>query len=359
MLLPLTFPAYASIQDASGPPINVIESDFNSEQTASFVSWRTENGLHHTAVGSSKGSINVFSFYPTNAPNSDFRARLTVTLPSEHNPPTAPSSSPSHSRRHSRSLQSPSSLSFNQALINVSARARVVSGVSHEQVEAPKNYVDFEDEPERLKDILRSNSKHKRTLADSILPSFDRGVVIEQSPGPASPTLLPILPNSPSGAASTSKNKDDPRSLLSATNSPTFPLGPLSAPSSPRQLSPHFDGSPSRGTVKASIILDSCGPGHAASAMRYIETVDLLVVLQESGCVLSLPTYIASPLSLLVIYLFLTCGTIRVWQHVHARPRDHIRIGFGNGRPFGWCLRGTYVVLLLYCASTKFICTSM
>lgn len=335
MLLPLTCPAYARIQDISGPQINVLESDFNSEQTTSFVSWRTENGLHHTAAGSSTGSINVFSFYPTNAPRSDSRARLTVTPPSEHNPPTAPSSSPSHSRRHSRSLQSPSSLSFNQALINVSARARVVSGVSREQVEAPKNYVDFEDEPGRLKDILRSNSKHKRTLADSIMPSFDRGVVIEQSPVPASPPLLPTLPNSPSGVSSTSKNKDDPRSLLSATNSPTFPPGSLSAPPSPRQLSPHFDSSPSRGTVKSSIILDPCGPGHAASAMRYIEAVDLLVVLQESGCVLSLPTYIASPSSLLAIYLLLTCGTVRVWQHVNARPRNHIRISFGNGRQFG------------------------
>ncbi|KAG1836125.1 hypothetical protein DFJ58DRAFT_735218 [Suillus subalutaceus] len=282
MLLPLTFPAYANIQDASGPPIRVIESDFNSEQTASFISWRTENGLDHTAVGSSNGSINVFIFHPTNIPILDSRARPTITPPSEHNPPTAPSPSPSHSRRHSRSLQSPSSLSFNQALINVSARARVVSGVSCEQVEAPKNYVDFEDEPGRLKDILRSNSKHKRTLADSILPNFDRGVVIEQSPAPASPTLLPTLPNSSSGASSTSNNKDDPRSLLSATNSPAFPSGSLSVLPSPRQLSP-FDGSPSCGTVKASIILDPCGPGHAVSGMRYLETADLLVVLQESG----------------------------------------------------------------------------
>ncbi|KAG2114253.1 uncharacterized protein F5147DRAFT_678636 [Suillus discolor] len=282
MLLPLTFTAYASILDASGPPINLIESDFNSEQTTSFVSWRTENGLDHTAVGSSKGSITVFSFHPTNTPNLDSRARLTITPPSEHNPPTVPSPSPSHSRRHSRSLQSPSSLSFNQVLLNVSARARVVSGVSHEQVEAPKNYVDFEDEPERLKDILKSNSKHKRTLADSILPSFDRGVVIEQSPASNSPTLLPTLPNSPSGASSTSKHKDDPRSLLPETNFPTFSPGSSSAPPSPRPLSP-FDGSPSRGIVKASIILEPCGPGNAPSAMRYIETMDLLVVLQESG----------------------------------------------------------------------------
>lgn len=311
MLLPLTFTAYASIRDASGPPINLIESDFNSEQTTSFVSWRTENGLDHAAVGSSKGSISIFSFHPTNTPNLDSRARLTITPPSEHNQPTVPSPSPSHSRRHSRSLQSPSSLSFNQVLLNVSARARVVSGVSHEQVEAPKNYVDFEDEPERLKDILRTNSKHKRTLADSILPSFDRGVVIEQSPAPNSPTLLPTLPNSPSGASSTSKNKDDSRSLLPETNSPTFSPGSSSAPPSPRPLSP-FDGSPSRGIVKASIILEPCGPGNAPSAMRYIETMDLLVVLQESGCVLSPPTYITSPLSLLAIYLPLTCGTVRV-----------------------------------------------
>ncbi|KAG2359683.1 hypothetical protein BDR07DRAFT_1487951 [Suillus spraguei] len=284
MLLPLTFHAYASIQDATGPPINVMESDFNSEQTTSFVSWRTENGLHYTAVGSSKGSINIFSFHPANTPNLDLRARPTtsITPPFEYNPPSAPSSSPSHSRRHSRSLQSPSSLSFNQALINVSARARVVSGVSREQVEAPKNYVDFEDEPGRLKDILMGNSKPKRTLADSILTSFDRGVVIEQSPASAPPTLQPTLPNSLSSASSMSKNKDDPRSLLSAINPPTFPPGSPSASPSPRQLSP-FDGSPSRGTIKASIILDPGGHGHAVSAMRYIETANLLVVLQESG----------------------------------------------------------------------------
>jgi hypothetical protein len=358
MLIPLTFPAYASIQDASGPPINLVESDLNSEQTTSFVSWRTENGLDHAAVGSSKGSINVFSFHPTNTPNLDSRARLTITPPSEHNPPTAPSPSPSHSRRHSRSIQSPSSLLFNQVSINVSARARVVSGISREQVEAPKNYVDFEDEPERLKDILKSNNKHKRTLADSILPSFDRGVVIEQLPAPASPTLMPTLPNSPSSASSTSKNKDDPRSRLSVTNSPTFPPGSGSALPSPRQLSP-FDGSPSRGTVKASIILDPCGPGHAVSAMRYLETVVLLVVLQESGCVLLPSTYITSPSSLLAICRSLTCGTVRVSQHVNARLQDHIKINYGNGRLSGWCLRGTYVVFVVILCSVKFICILM
>lgn len=158
----------------------------------------------------------------------------------------------------------------------------MVSGVSREQVEAPKNYVDFEDEPGRLKDILMGNSKPKRALADSILTSFDRGVVIEQSPASAPPTLQPTLPNSPSSASSTSKNKDDPRSLLSAINSPTFPPGSPSVSPSPRQLSP-FDGAPSRGTIKAGIILDPGGHGHAVSAMRYIETADLLVVLQESG----------------------------------------------------------------------------
>ncbi|KAG1739452.1 uncharacterized protein EDB91DRAFT_1135335 [Suillus paluster] len=291
MLLPLTFPAYASIQvtslGSSGSPINAIESNFNSEQTASFASWRTEDGFHNTAVGSSTGSIDVFSFHhQTNTPTLDSRARPTITLPSEHNSPTAPSSpgkSPSHSRRHSRSLQSPSSLSFNQALINVSARTRVVSGVSREQVEAPKNYVDFDDEPGRLKDLLKSSSKYdrrprERTLADAILPSFDRGVVVEQSHVPASPMLLPTSSTSTLGASSTNKNKDDPKSLLSVTNSPTF--SPRSVPPSPRQLSPPSDG---RIAFKASIILDPCGPGNAASAMRHIETEDLLVVLQESG----------------------------------------------------------------------------
>ena len=292
MLLPLTFPAYASIHDtsgSSGPSINVLESSFNSEQTASLVSWRTKDGLHHTAVGSSTGSVYVFIFH--NTPNLDSRTRLTVTLPFDRNSPTAPSSpgrSPSHSRRHSRSLQSP---------FNVSARSRVVSGVSREQVEAPKNYVDFEDEPGRLKDLLKTSSKYERSLwerslADAILPSFDRGVVMEQSPAQASPTLLPTSPTSASGASSANRNKDDPKSLLSATSSPTLSPRSLSTPSSPRPLTPS-DGSPAlRTPLKARFILDPCGPGHAASAMRHIEMEDLLVVLQESGCVFSLPTCI-------------------------------------------------------------------
>ncbi|OJA15937.1 hypothetical protein AZE42_02647 [Rhizopogon vesiculosus] len=287
MLVPLTFLPYASIHDisgSSGPSINVLESNFNSEQIASFVSWRTEDGLHHTAAGSSIGSIYVFSFHP---PTLESRKRPTITLPSDPNSPSAPSSprrSPSHSRRHSKTIQLPSSLSFNQALINVPAQTRVVSGVSREQVEAPKNYVDFDDEPGRLKDLLKSSSKHERfswerTLADAIIPNFDRGVVLEQSPAQAPPMLSLTLPTTTSGTSSTHKH-DDPKSLLSATNSPAFSPRSLSAPPSPRQLSPPSDRSP---TLKASIILDPCGPGHAASAMRHIETKDLLVVLQESG----------------------------------------------------------------------------
>jgi hypothetical protein len=300
MLLPLTFLAYASIQDISESgslSADVLESNFNSEQITSFLSWKAEDGLHHTAAGSSTGSVYVFIFQP---PSLYSRKRPTITLPSDHNLPSAPPSpgrSPSHSRRHSRAIQSPSLLSLNQALINVPAQARVVSGVSREQVEAPKNYVDFEDEPGRLKDLLKSSSKHERpswerTLADAIIPSFDRGVVIEQSPAQTSPTLLPTLPTTAS--RSTNKNKDDPSSLLSATNSPAFSLRLPSTPPSPRQLSPASDRSTlGRTALKASIILDPCGPGHAASAMVHIETKDLLVVLQESGYVQLLPTCIS------------------------------------------------------------------
>lgn len=299
MLIPLTFSPCAGILDNSGsssPSINVLEFNFNSEQIASFVSWRTDDGLHHTATGSSTGSIYLFSFHPSNL---DSRKRPSITLPSDHNSPSSSSSpgrSPSHSRRHSKAIQSPSSLSFNQALINVSAQARVVSGVSREQVEAPKNYVDFEDEPGRLKDLLKSSSKHdkvswERTLADAILPSFDRGVVIEQSPAQASSTLPPTIPTTFPDTSSTNKRKDDLKSLLLVAHSPAFSPMSLSAPPSPRLLSPHSDRSPPhRTTLKANIILDSCGPGHAASAMRYIEAKDILLVLQESGCVLLLPT---------------------------------------------------------------------
>jgi WD repeat-containing protein 7 len=45
---------------------------------------------------------------------------------------------------------------------NVTAKLRVVSGVTAEQVEALKNYVDFEDEQDKLKDILKGRNPRER-----------------------------------------------------------------------------------------------------------------------------------------------------------------------------------------------------
>jgi hypothetical protein len=46
---------------------------------------------------------------------------------------------------------------------NVTAKLPVVSGVTPEQVEATvKNYVDFEDEPDKLKDILKGRNPRER-----------------------------------------------------------------------------------------------------------------------------------------------------------------------------------------------------
>ena len=145
-----------------------------------------------------------------------------------------------------------------------------------EQAEAPKNYVDFEDEPEKLKELLKGKGPARdKTAADSLVPNFEKGLVPEKSSRPASPAQL-----QPTGAVG--KRKNEARSLLSATNSPPFPPTSPSTPSSP-MLMPLNSGvsvDPYQLSLRYHII--PYQPG-AVSAAHILDNDRLLVTLQESG----------------------------------------------------------------------------
>lgn len=299
MLVPLSLPNCLHLKAQQGSQTNATEQSFIDEQCSSIVAWRSDksSGSPGVAVGGEFGSVYLFGTplpgeSPSkNSPPSLSRTRFPTPITTAYSGPRAsslPSSPKSHSRRHSGYLQSPSSLSLNQALIKPSARSRVVSGVSREQVQASRSFVDHEDESERLKDLLKCSAVNRptreRSIVDTLLPSFEKGVVIERtsplpSPFLSASALMPVSPGS-------SKDRDDPKSLLSATNSPVFTPGVLSSPPpSPLFPIPTLNDKPEKESVTliAHILPPRFGVAHGVADLIVPEGSDLLVSLQESG----------------------------------------------------------------------------
>jgi hypothetical protein len=259
-----------------------MESSCSEAQATVLVSW----GLSGTEVAESRGAVlgckdgTLFVFQPSSeariAPQNSGHSRPISLIDADV---TSGLSTPSlRARRHSRSGYAGSrsvspSLGLHQATLNMTARSHAVSGLSKEQVEAPKNYVDFEDEPEKLKEMLKGKSVKDKTVADNLVPNFDKGLVIEKS----SPPHL-LLPPGP-----VSRRKDDARSLLSATNSPPFTPGSISTPSSPI-LAPLVS---SNSCTNQNLLSLRCHiiprrPG-AVSAVQLLDNNRLFAVLQDNG----------------------------------------------------------------------------
>ncbi|KAG6815092.1 hypothetical protein H0H93_011004, partial [Arthromyces matolae] len=147
---------------------------------------------------------------------------------------------------------------------NLNQRARVVSGVTTEQVEAPRNYVDFEEEPEKLKDILQGKQ-----------PKDTR----ERSGTPVEAPKITIRQDSPTPSIAGSSHSSITKTLLSATNSATFVTG-TARPYSPREFGIE---NPNILDLRCHVILPHIGPGARVTRIRPIEDNQKIVVLQEQG----------------------------------------------------------------------------
>lgn len=84
------------------------------------------------------------------------------------------------------------------------SRSRILSSLNKESVEAPKNYVDYDDEPGKLKDMLKGKptSSKDRDASDTSSTHSSPGAQVKDSPP--------------------RRKREDARSLLSATNTPTM-----------------------------------------------------------------------------------------------------------------------------------------
>jgi len=178
-----------------------------------------------------------------------------------------PSPAPVHlsSRSRSRSRTPIASLSP----FSLASRAHVVSGISDEQAQAPKNYVDFDEEPEKLKELLKGGIKDS-TSTDRPSLSLDRIAAIQHIP---SKGLA-----SPSGSV----RRGEAKSLLSATQSPTPSVVSLPFPTSRSAVS-----SPSHPPYQLSLEFHAfsprSGPGNAVVGLHALVNGRYLICLQSQG----------------------------------------------------------------------------
>jgi hypothetical protein len=282
--VPLTLPTPSRLSTGNTDPLeshHLIENSCSEAQATVLVSW----GLSGPELAESRGAVfgckdgTIYVFKPlsgANAPQNSNRSPPAFSADADvTSRPSTPSIRPrSHSRSAypgSRSASPSSSLAFQHATFNMTSRSHAVSGLSKEQAEAPKNHVDFEDEPEKLREMLQGKGVRDKTVVDNIVPSFDKGLVLERSP--------PIV--FPSGTVSS--RKDEARSLLSATNSPPFTPRSLSVPSSP-SLVPVTSSNSRTSRYPLSLLCHIIPnrPG-AVSAIQLLDNNRLLVVLQDNG----------------------------------------------------------------------------
>ncbi|KAG7444190.1 uncharacterized protein BT62DRAFT_988008 [Guyanagaster necrorhizus] len=241
-------------------------SEGSSKATA-ITSW----GLSDSCFGSERYAVvgcqdgTSFVFRPSLIPSTPV-----VSKPHDSSLSSRPSSplrvSPD-SRATSRST-SPTSNTSTFPPFTVAPRSRIVSGITTEQVEAPKNYVDFEDEPDKLKDMLKGRRSKDRRNSSEL-----RDTTSNQRHAP--PTLSPEVVFSPA-----KQRKERPRSLLSATTSPPFTPKSISTPASPRRQPLIEHGS--RLDFSHCIIPPHFGQSHAVASIRPLNDARY-VVLRENG----------------------------------------------------------------------------
>ena len=261
-------------------PLDLVQESFTSASPSCITYWDSRNPTapsgskpdsvlaEGVALGCRDGSVFVLRS------NGQSGAAPSITIPSE------PVSSPIGTRRYlslgrpaSRSASPSSTKSSSVSPFRVT-RSRIVSAVSNEQVEAPKNYVDFDEEQERLKGMLKGKGySDRRPSASRPRPEKDH----------------PILEKASQSASNigSSLRKDDTMSYLSSALSPTassLSLS-LSGPPSPTlvpALSPE-PSSPTSLTLRCHIFPPNSGPGRAVSSLKPHESGRYISCLNTSG----------------------------------------------------------------------------
>lgn len=283
--IPLTFPATSSLridEKEQCETTRILERSLTKSYPTILKYWGTTDVETHTLVlGCRDGTLYVFHRLCTPSP-----AVISLEPGLFENKSSRPKTIPRiFKSSNSNSLPvSPSALSsLLSPTFNVTSKLRVVSGVTTEQVEAPKNYVDFEDEPDKLKDILKGRNPRER---------YDSSA--DRTPKSTASSIIEPVPKRKTPAS---------RSLLSAGNSRT-PTPPISAPASPQENSALSSPGPTyRWELLYHVIPSRSGFEHLIKSIQFLDDGRFFAVLQETGYViLSSKSNFLTPV--IVIYTF-------------------------------------------------------
>lgn len=173
----------------------------------------------------------------------------------EHLHPTLPYRRPHLSFSRSRN-SSPSRSLTNIAV--TSSKSRAVSGLTREKVEAPRNFVDFEDEQERMKGMIA-----ERTVKE-MKDRFHR------------PSLTPPPPHVQASQS------DDANSVVSIASSSSLlspPLSPTLGPSNESSELTH----PGAISLKIRVVGIETGPENPLVSLKLLHKEELFLTLHGSG----------------------------------------------------------------------------
>ena len=268
-------------------PGSSLEESASTSTATKLLSWSTEDAkIRGVALGCDDGSIYLFlpkSSWDLVDRNSGPKVcpDQAVTLPVLAQSPRP--ATPTTGLRATSPIPSNGATSHRVTTVLhgpfLPSKSKIQAEVSKEQVEAPKNYVDYEDEPAKLKSLLKGKGPVKeRSVIDSIIPNFERNIhLARQSAGKNMRLTL---------------DKEEVKSYMSAENS---------SPSwTPRSLSP-VHGSPPSSAIPsvtrngddpfdslrlvAHIFPPRFGQGRKITGLEALERGSLVVSLQECGCV--------------------------------------------------------------------------
>ena len=321
--------------ESSEPPLVVpitvsgasLEESASTSTATKLLSWSTEDAKSGgVALGCEDGSIYLFlpkrswDLVDRNSGPKTSSVQATTSVRSSKPPrpatPTqvfrAPSPVPSngHSHRITTALHGPF----------LPSKSKIQAEVSKEQVEAPKNYVDYDDEPAKLKSLLKGKGLVKeRGVIDSMIPNFERNIHLDRQSARKSTHLT--------------LDKEETKSFLSA--------GDSSPPWTPSSLSPVFGTPPSSAlpnTIRAAddpsdslrlvahIFPPRFGQGRKVTGLEILERGSLVVSLQECGYVI---THRYTPICSLSSGLF-RCSQLLM---ANASPRS------SSATPLHWHLQ--------------------
>ncbi|PIL35130.1 hypothetical protein GSI_02919 [Ganoderma sinense ZZ0214-1] len=280
LIVPVTFSSIATppSQKTRKGLVDFVQESLTSSSPSCITYWDSHNPVapsgsrldsipaEGVALGCSDGSVFVLRSIGQSG-SAPF-----VTIPSE------PVSSPTGTRRYlglgrpaSRSA-SPSSTKSSLSPFHVT-RSRIVSAVSNEQVEAPKNYVDFDEEQEKLRGMLKGKGH-----TDSRRPSTSR---------PRSDKDHPVLekPVQSTSNIGSSLRKDDTMSYLSSALSPTASTLSLSlsGPPSPTLVLGPEPSSPTSFSLRCHVFPPHSGSGRAVSSLKLHEGGKYISCLNTRG----------------------------------------------------------------------------